>query len=132
MSVGAVAVDREGRLAAATSTGGIWLKLPGRVGDSAIIGAGTYCSTVAGASATGAGDGILKLGICRRAVDALAERAQKPVGAVQEAIALASANKVDCGLILMTPTGDWAAEHNCRHMPRALLAGESPELLTFS
>ena len=55
-TVGAVAADVHGGLAAATSTGGIWLKLPGRVGDSAVVGAGTYCNAAAAASATGAGD----------------------------------------------------------------------------
>jgi len=59
-TVGAVAIDREGNLAAATSTGGVWLKWPGRVGDSPIPGAGYYAENgVAAFSATGVGEVII-------------------------------------------------------------------------
>ncbi len=61
-TVGAVAQDREGNLAAATSTGGTPRKLPGRVGDSPIIGAGAYADNTRGAvSATGHGEAIMKI-----------------------------------------------------------------------
>jgi len=60
-TVGAVALDRDGNLAAATSTGGVWLKWPGRVGDSPIPGAGYYAENGVGAfSATGIGEKPLK------------------------------------------------------------------------
>jgi beta-aspartyl-peptidase (threonine type) len=71
-TVGAVAVDRRGHVAAATSTGGLSGKLPGRIGDSAVIGAGTYADDRAGAaSATGLGERILSMGLARRSVDLL-------------------------------------------------------------
>ena len=71
-TVGAVAVDVAGHVAAATSTGGIMNKLPGRVGDSGIIGAGTYADDRAGAaSATGQGEGIILTGLAKSAVDLL-------------------------------------------------------------
>ena len=83
---------RRGHLAAATSTGGISGKLPGRIGDSAVIGAGTYADDRAGAaSATGNGDRILSVGLARRAVDLLrdgldpnlaAHRALSEIGAI--------------------------------------------------
>lgn len=59
-TVGACALDRYGVIAVATSTGGLRGKLPGRVGDSAIIGAGTYATPLAGVSATGHGEEIIK------------------------------------------------------------------------
>ncbi|MEO0088062.1 MAG: isoaspartyl peptidase/L-asparaginase [candidate division WOR-3 bacterium] len=59
-TVGACALDRYGVIAVATSTGGIRGKLPGRIGDSAIIGAGTYANPLAGVSATGHGESITK------------------------------------------------------------------------
>ncbi|MEO0089153.1 MAG: isoaspartyl peptidase/L-asparaginase family protein [candidate division WOR-3 bacterium] len=59
-TVGACALDRYGIIAVATSSGGIRGKLPGRVGDSAIIGAGTYATPLAGVSATGHGESIIK------------------------------------------------------------------------
>lgn len=70
-TVGAVAVDREGELAAATSTGGVFLKMPGRVGDSPIVGAGFYASRCGAASATGIGEFIILYGLSRKAVDSL-------------------------------------------------------------
>ncbi|XP_058442714.1 probable isoaspartyl peptidase/L-asparaginase GA20639 [Malaya genurostris] len=63
-TVGAVAIDKNGNIAAATSTGGVIGKEPGRVGDTAIIGAGTYAdNNVAGISVTGDGDTIMKVAL---------------------------------------------------------------------
>ena len=72
-TVGAVAIDRNGRVAAATSTGGTHDKAPGRVGDSAIVGAGTYADDRLGAaSCTGWGEPILRAVLAKTAVDELA------------------------------------------------------------
>jgi len=71
-TVGAVARDAQGRLAAATSTGGITGKQLGRVGDSPLLGAGTYADdTLGAASATGQGEGIMRIGLCARIMHAL-------------------------------------------------------------
>jgi len=71
-TVGAVAMDRKGNLAAATSTGGTSKKLPGRVGDTPIIGAGTYADNEIGAaSATGWGEAIMKSLLTKTACDLL-------------------------------------------------------------
>ncbi|MET0387114.1 MAG: isoaspartyl peptidase/L-asparaginase, partial [Polyangiales bacterium] len=71
-TVGAVARDKQGRLAAATSTGGIVGKRLGRVGDSPLLGAGTYADdTLGAASATGQGEGIMRIGLCARVMHAL-------------------------------------------------------------
>ncbi|WP_257298298.1 isoaspartyl peptidase/L-asparaginase [Haloarchaeobius sp. FL176] len=66
-TVGAVARDGED-FAAATSTGGRWLALAGRVGDVPQVGSGFYCSPAGGASATGAGEDIARVTLSRRAV----------------------------------------------------------------
>ncbi len=72
-TVGAVAIDAHGRVAAATSTGGMTGKMPGRVGDSPIIGAGTYAEGGAGAaSVTGTGEAILRVGVARTVCESLA------------------------------------------------------------
>jgi L-asparaginase / beta-aspartyl-peptidase len=69
-TVGAVAIDRTSEVCAGVSTGGRWLKLPGRVGDSAIIGAGIYADNLSGAaSATGAGEEIIRLCLCKIVCD---------------------------------------------------------------
>ena len=72
-TVGAVAVDGQGRIATGTSTGGPMLKLPGRVGDAAVIGAGTYANANGGVSATGVGEPIIKHVLAKRAVDLIAD-----------------------------------------------------------
>ena len=73
-TVGAVAMDRYGNLAAATSTGGIPRKLPGRVGDSPLVGAGAYADNECGAaSATGWGEAIMKILLTKTACDFLRE-----------------------------------------------------------
>jgi beta-aspartyl-peptidase (threonine type) len=71
-TVGAVALDREGRLFAATSTGGTCCKLPGRVGDSPLIGCGCYADAQAGGvSCTGYGEAIMKVVMAKSATDFL-------------------------------------------------------------
>jgi len=64
-TVGAVALDAQGRLAAATSTGGIAGKLPGRIGDSPVIGAGTWADAGCAVSCTGDGELFIRLGLAR-------------------------------------------------------------------
>jgi len=74
-TVGAVAIDRDGRLFAATSTGGTCCKLPGRVGDSPLIGCGCYADSEAGGvSCTGYGEAIMKIVMAKTAVDLLRSR----------------------------------------------------------
>ena len=69
-TVGAVAIDHIGRIAAGASTGGMCGKPPGRMGDTAIPGAGYYADDLAaGAACTGWGEPLLRMGLARRAVD---------------------------------------------------------------
>lgn len=69
-TVGAVAVNEDSKVCAGVSTGGRWLKLPGRVGDSAIIGAGIYADGFSGAAcATGAGEEIIKICLTKTVCD---------------------------------------------------------------
>ena len=71
-TVGAVAIDRDGRLFAATSTGGTCCKLPGRVGDSPLIGCGCYADSEAGGvSCTGYGEAIMKVVMAKTATEFL-------------------------------------------------------------
>ena len=68
-TVGAVALDVQGRLAAGTSTGGLVMSMPGRVGDSAILGAGTWADEVAAVSCTGVGESIMRILMAKAAAD---------------------------------------------------------------
>lgn len=68
-TVGAVALDKNGNLASGTSTGGITMKRPGRVGDSPVIGSGGYADDTLGAlSATGHGEALMRYAVCLRAL----------------------------------------------------------------
>jgi L-asparaginase / beta-aspartyl-peptidase len=81
-TVGCVAVDAEGRLAAGTSTGGTGQCYPGRVGDTPILGAGTYCTTRAAVSMTGVGERIMVLLPAKRVCDLVADG--RPLGQAAE------------------------------------------------
>jgi len=111
-TVGAVALDRHGTVAAATSTGGTAGKLPGRVGDSALIGCGTYAdSTLGGVSCTGDGEAIIRVVLARRALDILRE-ADDPDAAARVAVdVLVEEGRGRGGLILLDWRGRpaWAA-----------------------
>jgi isoaspartyl peptidase/L-asparaginase-like protein (Ntn-hydrolase superfamily) len=104
-TVGAVATDGD-RVAAATSTGGRWLALAGRVGDVPQVGAGFYCTPAGGVSATGGGEDIARVTLARRAVEYL-EDGRRAQAAAEAAIGEFS-DLVDgsAGLIVLTPDGD--------------------------
>lgn len=68
-TVGAVARDEGGRLAAANSTGGVLMKLPGRVGDTPLIGCGIYAGPRAAVTATGIGEEIIRRVLCKEVSD---------------------------------------------------------------
>ena len=99
-TVGALALDRRGDLAAGCSTGGVSLKLPGRIGDSAILGAGLYADNTAGAAtATGIGEIAMRLVISKVAVDLMSNRSAEE--AAREAIRI-TGRKIGNGLGLIT------------------------------
>jgi beta-aspartyl-peptidase (threonine type) len=116
-TVGCVAVDSHGQLAVATSTGGIFDKLPGRVGDSPLIGCGTYASDYGAASCTGDGEAIIRVVLAKSAVDLLKAGAD-PQTAVEEAVALLAARTGSTGgLILIDSQGKIGYARNTTHMP---------------
>jgi L-asparaginase / beta-aspartyl-peptidase len=125
-TVGAVAFDRAGRLAAATSTGGILNKLPGRVGDSAIIGAGTYAdSTLGASSATGEGEAIIRSTLTRTAVELLRD-GQDPARAARIAIDLLyQRTHGEAGLIILDAFGRVGYAYNTPTMSLAFLSGDT-------
>ena len=84
-TVGCVALDRAGRLAAATSTGGAPFTRPGRVGDSPLVGSGFYATGEAAASATGWGEAIASVLLCGRAVESVAS-GSRPEKAAQDGL----------------------------------------------
>jgi len=112
-TVGAVALDANGNLAAATSTGGTLNKTPGRVGDSSLIGCGCYADNLSAAvSLTGWGEPIMKLVLGKWATDRVASGAA-PESAAREAIAyLFNRLGGHGGIILLGPDGRFGLAHN--------------------
>ncbi len=120
-TVGAVALDAQGHLAAATSTGGTAGKWPGRLGDSCLIGCGTWALDGAGAaSATGHGESIMRVGLTRRVVDLVAQ-GHAPRDAVRRGLEMLSEVGGSGGLILLTPRGELAFAFNTPRMPWAFI-----------
>lgn len=104
-TVGAIALDRAGNLAAGTSTGGMPFKPPGRVGDSPFIGAGLYADNESGAvSTTGHGERIIPVVLAKRAADLMGEGLD-PQEAAERALATLARVKGVGGLITMDRTG---------------------------
>lgn len=116
-TVGAAAVDRQGRVASATSTGGLFYKPPGRVGDSAIIGAGTYADDTRGAaSSTGDGEAIIRVALASAAVAALRD-GRDPQTVARERIAdLKRRVAGRAGLILVDTLGRVGYACNTEYM----------------
>ncbi len=114
-TVGAVAVDDRGGIAAATSTGGVPGKLFGRVGDSALIGAGTFAHGFGAASATGHGEAIILTALCREAVLALADGSPKAV-AREAILEMIDATGAEAGIILIDGRGRIGYAHNAASM----------------
>lgn len=116
-TVGAAAVDRDGHVAAATSTGGLFYKLPGRVGDSALIGAGTYADdTLGAASATGQGEAIIRVVLAKSVVDALADGCDPAAAARRGVGRLARDAAGSGGIIVVDALGRLAHAFNTAHM----------------
>lgn len=117
-TVGAVAVDCQGHVAAATSTGGMLGKLPGRIGDSAILGAGTYADDRAGAaSATGHGEAIIIAGLAKAAVDALGT-GRHPAAVARALVRERGAPwALAVGIIIVDRFGRLGAAHSAERMP---------------
>ena len=123
-TVGAVALDHLGHLAAATSTGGMWHKPPGRVGDTPIVGAGTYADAVAACSCTGQGEGFARALAAYRAV---MSKDADVVDAADDVLRLVrDTYSATGGLILLRRDGTWAARHSTNLMPHAYSGIDGP------
>ena len=119
-TVGAVAIDSDGVPAAAVSTGGMWLKLPGRVGDSAVLGAGIYADKKTGAAcATGTGEEIIKNVLSWRACEFMG-RSAAPLAA-RRAISVISkrSGRDTAGIITIDRKGRLGFAYNTEAMGRA-------------
>ncbi len=131
---GAVAMDAQGNVAAATSSGGFPLKLPGRVGDVPIIGAGTYADNRKGAcSVTGQGEVVLKMGLSKLVCDLMGSGipAQQ---AVESAVAQWNTRfgRYILALVALDMHGAVGACRNVQDTPHVCLQDGAPDRLNWS
>jgi beta-aspartyl-peptidase (threonine type) len=123
-TVGAVALDANGVLAAATSTGGVTLKMVGRVGDTPIPGAGNYASSHVAASATGTGEFVMRT-LATRAISESVEHGASLAQAVRGILdRLGREFDADVGVIAVDRNGVTVAGHRTPAMPHAFFEGD--------
>jgi beta-aspartyl-peptidase (threonine type) len=127
-TVGAVALDRDGNIAASTSTGGTLNKAPGRLGDSSLIGCGCYADNLsAAASTTGWGEPIMKLVLAKWAADRV-ESGNLPEWVAKEAMNyLKKRLNGHGGIILLDAKGRVGIAHNTPRMAWALRSEKKQE-----
>lgn len=126
-TVGCVAYDSLGMLAVGTSTGGMFNKLPGRVGDSPLIGCGTYADDYGAASCTGHGEAIIRLLLANRAVDHLKNGSEAQTAARLAMIDLED-DRIEGtgGIVLIDRFGKIGYARNTTHMPVCLVKFGEP------
>lgn len=112
-TVGAVALDQQGTLAAGASTGGVPVMLPGRVGDSPLIGSGVYANNEGAAiSMTGIGESIIRMGMARW-MATMIQQGDHPRQAARKALrALVKRVRGDAGCLILTSRGSYAIQHS--------------------
>ncbi|XP_029451497.1 isoaspartyl peptidase/L-asparaginase isoform X2 [Rhinatrema bivittatum] len=124
-TVGAVAIDSEGNVACATSTGGITNKMVGRVGDTACIGSGGYADNLVGAtSTTGHGESIMKVVLARLIMHHM-EQGMTPEEAADTALSYMKKRVNGLGgVIVISKSGDWTAKFSTNQMSWAAVKDE--------
>ncbi|BFU92180.1 MAG: putative L-asparaginase [Nitrospira sp.] len=123
-TVGAVALDRTGTVAAGASTGGIDRMLPGRVGDTPIIGCGVYADNETGAvSMTGWGESIIRLAVAKEICDRLAQGTTPATAARLVLQKLVARIDGSAGCLVLTHQGRFTIRHSTSHMMAGYWAG---------
>ena len=124
-TIGAVALDSSGVLCACTSTGGVTMKLVGRVGDTPLPGCGTYASKFAASSATGTGEYVIRALACRQISDNV-EKGMSLKASIDAVLdGLGRDFDADVGFIGIDSHGNAVGAHRTPHMPHAWFSGSS-------
>lgn len=124
-TIGVVALDSQGIFCACTSTGGVTMKLVGRVGDTPLPGCGTYASPLAASSATGTGEYVIRALACRQISENVEKgmSLQASIDAVLDQ--LGRDFDADVGFIGVDAKGNTVGKHRTPHMPHAFFSGTS-------
>jgi L-asparaginase / beta-aspartyl-peptidase len=121
-TVGAVAIDKDGNVASAVSTGGRWLKMHGRIGDSATIGSGFYADNESGAAcATGNGEYIMRLCLCKFACDEMKSNNAQLSSKRSVDLLTRRFGKNTGGIISVDNKARFGIAYNTKSMPTAMI-----------
>jgi beta-aspartyl-peptidase (threonine type) len=126
-TVGCVALDSSGTVAVATSTGGTFDKFPGRVGDSPLLGCGTYADDHGGISCTGHGEAIMRVVLAKSAAEFMRSGADAQSAAQQAVALLAGKTGSTGGLIVIDQQGRIGYARNTTHMPVCFIRSGASE-----
>ena len=128
-TVGAVAIDKEGNVASGVSTGGRWLKMSGRIGDSAVIGGGFYADNKSGAAcATGNGEYIMRICMCKYACDQMQSNNALLSSKRSIAVLTKRFGKNTGGIITVYHEGRFGVAYNTHTMPVASITSKDEKV----
>jgi len=131
-TVGCIAIDSEGNIAATSSTGGIKKKTAGRIGDSPVMGSGAYANDECGASATGWGEHIMRVVLSRMTV-LYVEEGTDPMTAAQKGMDMfVEKTGSEAGIIVADKTGRIGFATNAKAMPVTVIQGPSAKKMSTS
>jgi beta-aspartyl-peptidase (threonine type) len=132
-TVGAVALDRDGNICVGTSTGGTFNKYPGRVGDSPLIGCGSYAdNAVGGVSTTGWGEGMIKVVMAKTVIDIMDANGGDPQDAAERGIEIVRRKAEGYGgVIVLSAEGRVGVAFNTPRMARAYVTSTMLEPVTI-
>ena len=131
-TVGAVAMDARGDFAAATSTGGLANQLPGRLGDTPVVGAGTWAQNgVCALSATGKGDAFARIAFARRVADLIELGGLSAKGAAARTLEDVARVNGEGGCIVIGPDGDIHCPFNTPQMLRGQVIGSGDPVVAI-
>lgn len=132
-TVGAVAIDKDGNLAAATTTGGMTAKAAGRIGDSPLIGAATYAQNgVCAVSATGHGEYFIRVGVAKTICSRVELAGEGIDAAAQSALDQVAELGGDGGVVVIDGDGNFAYVFNTAGMYRGMIDPEGSETAIFA
>lgn len=127
-TVGCVTVDSQGHIAATSSTGGISNKMAGRVGDSPIFGAGAYANEVCGATATGWGEHIIRVLLCRTVSQYIEEGRDVQIATEKAMNVFTTKTGSEAGVIAADKDGSYGFSTNTKAMPTVIISGRLDEI----
>ncbi len=131
-TVGCVVVDGQSRIAATSSTGGISKKLPGRVGDSPVIGSGAYANSVCGATVTGSGEHIMRVTLSRMIVLYVEEGLDVGSAAKRGMKMFEAETGSEAGVVVADARGNYGFSTNAKAMPTVIIQGSIDNMTSFT